>query len=266
MHMKKFLTPLVFAAAAAVIAGPAFAADMATRAPVYTKAPAPIPVYSWTGFYVGLNGGGGWNNTTGDQSCLTPGPAFILAGPGCSTTTTGTLKPSGGLFGGQAGYNWQTGMWVWGIETDIQWSGIKDAASFTVPCCLPGLGTPGAGTTSQNLDWFGTVRGRLGITVWDRGLLYGTGGLIYGEEKVSETVTFPAVAYGAAASSTRTGWTAGAGFEYAFTNNVTGKVEGLWYDMGSQTIGFTSPVTNFTENGTFNYKGALVRAGLNWKF
>jgi outer membrane immunogenic protein len=247
-----------------LFAGPAFAADLPVKAP---RAVPFMPVYNWTGFYVGVNGGAGWNNTSGDQFCLSPAPAFIVGGPGCSVANPGSLKPSGGLFGGQAGYNFQNGMFVWGIETDIQWSGIKDSATQTVACCLPVVNpTAGIGTTSQDLDWFGTVRGRLGITVWDRGLLYGTGGLIYGQEKVSESVTFPAVGYAASASSTRAGWTAGAGFEYAFTNNVTGKIEGLYYDMGSQTIGFTSPVTGFTESASFNYKGALVRAGLNWKF
>jgi outer membrane immunogenic protein len=242
-----------------LFAGPVFAADLATK-PLYA------PVFSWTGFYVGVNGGGGWSNSTGDLFCETP--ARVVGGFGCSSSAPGTLKPGGGIFGGQAGYNFQTGPFVWGIETDIQWSGIKASATSAVPCCVGIAGDTGVGTTSQSLDWFGTVRGRMGYTLWDRGLLYGTGGLIYGQEKVSGSLTFPVAGYGPASdASTHAGWTAGGGFEYAFTNNVTGKIEGLYYDMGSQTLSATAPANNgFTESATFNYKGVLVRAGLNWKF
>jgi outer membrane immunogenic protein len=263
--MRKFVAAFAFAIAV-LAGGVAFAADMPVKAPLY-KAPPVDPGYSWTGFYVGINGGGGWNDPTGNFFCVTPAPALLVAGPGCWSTSANTLRPSGGLFGGQAGYNWQAGRLVWGIETDIQWSGIKASTSFAVPCCIPTFTSAvGPGTTSQNLDWFGTVRGRLGVTIWDRGLLYGTGGLIYGHESVSDSQTFPLVAYGSSATSTRTGWTGGAGFEYAFTNNLTGKVEGLWYDMGSQAINFTSPLTTFSLGSNFNFKGSLVRGGLNWKF
>jgi outer membrane immunogenic protein len=248
---------------ALLVTGPAFADDLAVKAPV--RAPF-VPAFNWTGFYVGVNGGYGWNQSTGDAFCTTP--AGLVSGPGCSVPVTGTLKPQGGIFGGQAGYNFQNGNFVWGVETDIQWSGIKDSATVGTLCCLPVPVPNGSLATSQSLEWFGTLRGRLGITVLDRGLLYGTGGLIYGEEKASATLTFPTgVTFGpGGVSSTHAGWTAGGGLEYAFTNNWTGKIEGLYYDMGSQTVVLTSRANAFTESATFNYKGALVRAGLNWKF
>ena len=256
--MKKLA--LAAAAIFALFAGSASAADMAVKAP-----PLAAPVFSWTGFYVGLNAGGGWNERTGDHFCVTPGG--VLAGVGCSVSVNGTVEASGALAGGQIGYNWQTGSIVWGGEADIQWSGIKGSSAFNLACCLPVTAPPGfAATSSQDLQWFGTVRGRLGVAVAERGLIYGTAGLIYGEEAISFSAVAPGITYARAASSIRTGWTAGGGFEYAFTNNLSGKVEGLYYDMGRQTISFTSPATNFTLNNSFKYTGVMARAGLNWKF
>ena len=176
------------------------------------------------------------------------------------------MKPAGGLVGGTAGFNYQMGAFVSGIETDLQWSDIKASQTGTAPCCIPALLTPLGLSTSQNLDWFGTVRGRLGFAAGPA-LFYGTGGLIYGQEAVSSLVSFPTgVTYPASASSTRAGWTAGAGIEYAFNPHLTAKLEGLYYDMGSQTISATSTVPGYVSNTTFNYQGVIVRAGLNWKF
>jgi outer membrane immunogenic protein len=249
-------------AVAVIVSAPAFAADMAVKAPISASV---IPVFNWSGLYFGFNGGYGWNQSTGDTSCIDP--AVVVSGPGCFAPVTGALKPAGGIFGGQVGYNFQNGNIVWGFETDIQWSGIKDSATRGTLCCLPAPVPTGSLATSQSLEWFGTIRGRLGITVLDRGLLYGTGGLIYGEEKSSGTLAFPTgVTFASGGvSSIRGGWTTGGGFEYAFTNNWTGKIEGLYYDMGSQTNVLSTSANAFTGSTTFNYKGALVRAGLNWK-
>jgi outer membrane immunogenic protein len=90
--------------------------------------------------------------------------------------------------------------------------------------------------------------------------------LMYGEEVVNTSLTFPLVGYQATSSATHTGWVAGGGLEYAFTNKLSAKVEGLWYDMGSETIAFRSPVTTFSETSNYSYKGALVRLGANLKF
>jgi outer membrane immunogenic protein len=115
-------------------------------------------------------------------------------------------------------------------------------------------------------DWFGTVRGRLGLAIWDRTLVYGTGGVMYGEEVVNTSLTFPLVGYQATSSSTHTGWVAGGGIEYAFTNALSAKLEGLYYNMGSETIAFTSPLTHFSETSNYAYQGAMVRLGANLKF
>jgi outer membrane immunogenic protein len=248
------------AALATLIAAPAFAADMPLKAP-----PAPVaPALSWTGFYIGLNGGYGWNRSTGDTTCITPGG--VVNGLGCPLPNTGIVRPQGGLFGGQIGYNWQSSAIVWGLETDIQWANIKASGAKTDFCCGPPFPAAGVDAASADLQWFGTFRGRVGVLATPSALLYVTGGLIYGHESVAGLVSFPLVQYPSAASSTRAGGTAGAGFEYAFTPNFSGKVEGLWYDMGSLNTAFTSPVTGFTEQFHFRFTGAIVRGGLNWKF
>src|SRR5437588_11238748 len=106
--MKKLLLGLT--GSLALFAGNAAqAADLPVEAP--GMAPAYVaPVSNWTGFYLGINGGYGWNNNTGDLFCVTPAPGSVVAGPGCSPSIASTLKPQGGLFGGQAGFNYQSGI------------------------------------------------------------------------------------------------------------------------------------------------------------
>jgi outer membrane immunogenic protein len=223
------------------------------------------PVYSWSGFYIGINGGYGWNTaTSGAAFCTNPGG--VIGGTGCFGGNAGTTKPAGGLFGAQAGYNFQSGSFVYGVETDIQWSGIKGSGSVNSSCCVPALAPEGTNTASANLQWFGTLRGRFGYTAFDRALVYATGGLIFGQESVSGLLAFPAaIIYPASAGTTRAGWTLGGGLQFAFTQSLSGKIEGLYYDMGSQTISFTNAGTGYTSSTSFNYKGAIIRAGLNWK-
>jgi len=261
--MKK--TAIGIAALAALLATPALAADLYRPAPIYKAPPAAVPAaYSWTGFYIGLNGGYGWNQSTGDSYCITPGG--VLNGVGCDTPNTGVVKPGGGLFGGQAGYNLQSGSIVYGLETDIQWSGIKGSGSAIDLCCNPAAVPLGTFSASSKLDWFGTARGRFGVLASSNALLYATGGLIYGRESVSNVLTFPLVSYPASATTTRAGWTVGGGLEFAFTGNLSGKIEGLYYDMGSVTDAFTSPLTGYTEGAKYNFTGGIIRAGLNYHF
>jgi outer membrane immunogenic protein len=225
----------------------AFAADLGQ--PLYKAPPPPPPPPSWTGFYLGFNGGWGESQHGGDLFCA--------GGVICTDTENGIVKPNGGLFGGQIGYNWQSGIVVYGIETDIQWADIHGSATAFV-----GPRLADTFTVSEKLDWFGTVRGRLGITPWgNNALLYVTGGLIYGGQKVSASLTTPTAIFVASDSTTRTGGTVGLGLEYLFTPTLSGKIEGLWYDMGSRDLFLTS--TETTHN---HLEGAIVRAGLNWHF
>jgi outer membrane immunogenic protein len=176
---------LVFSIAALVLIGtPAFAADMAVKAP----SPAPAPVYNWTGWYVGGNIGASFGHVKTDFNAdpvTVTGPSITI--PGFSQSDT--LYPSGFIGGGQIGYNWQfSPIWVAGLEADIQGADEKDSAIFThpfsaTPSIIPFAPpvTTATGTSvldyTAKIDWFGTVRGRIGY-VWGDGavLTYVTGG------------------------------------------------------------------------------------------
>ena len=203
--MKKILTALAAAALMGVV-GQASAADMGAR-PMYTKAP-PVQMYNWTGAYVGINGGGAWGDF-------------------------GAFDTSGGFVGGTLGYNWQQGQTVFGLETDLAWSGIDGSV----------------GAVSVGSDWFGTVRGRLGVAV-DRSLWFVSGGLAYGDVHAS--------APGVSISDTNAGWTLGGGVEFALQGPWTAKVEYLHINLGDVT-----PVALGTSQ---SFDADLVRAGLNYRF
>jgi outer membrane immunogenic protein len=251
----------------------ASAADLPRKAP---PAPLPPPVFNWTGFYVGANIGGGWARDNGEHFCLGPTGVPIAA---CQVLPPGSehIRSSGIIGGGQMGYNWQTGQMVFGIETDFQGSGIDGSTTVGGPfgfAGLPGVALPaGSFTASEKIDWFGTLRGRIGWAAWDRALIFATGGLFYGHIKANSLFTAPNVGtiYSGSFSETRAGWTVGGGVEYAFTNNWSGKIEGLYYDLGNITvIGNETPLTfgpgGFQHNKNFDFKGAIVRVGLNYMF
>ncbi len=184
--MNKFATCI--AATAAVIATPALAADMAVKAPP----PAPVPAYGWTGFYAGLNAGGGWGSKGIDNS-FTPGACNGPASA-CASLFPSLIAPLPGRFdihsngfigGGQVGYNYQSGAFVWGVEADFQGADMKGNASTTASFVPPPPAAPNAlvttaGTGSEKIDWFGTLRGRLGWVPTPPLLVYATGGLAYG--------------------------------------------------------------------------------------
>lgn len=242
----------VWLAAVAVLAlttSFAFAADLGQP---YVKAPpAPPPPPSWTGFYIGLNGGYGWAQHSGDLICA--------GGVACTNLSGNLFRPQGGLFGGQIGYNWQSNnLVVLGIEADGQWADLHDSATAFV-----GPGGVDTLTASEKLDWFGTVRGRLGITPWgNTALIYVTGGLIYGGQKISASLDVPGVGFFSASNSTtRTGGTVGGGVEYMFTPNFSGKIEGLWFDMGSRDLF----IPDLDATAHTHLTGAIIRGGLNWR-
>jgi outer membrane immunogenic protein len=260
--MRKLIVAGASLIISGILAGNAIAADMPVKAPVY------VAPFSWTGIYLGINAGYGTGTDTGDRYCTNP--VGVVGGAPCTASMPAALSASGAFVGGQLGANYQTGMFVWGVESDIQVAHINDSTgAVAVPCCAPGFGgAPWTLTRSQNLDWFGTVRGRLGVAFWDRALIYGTGGLMYAEEVVGSTVVSPGggITTTANSSSIHTGWVAGGGLEYAFTNKLSAKIEGLYYNIGSETVSFTNPVTHFTNSTNYSYSGALVRLGANLKF
>jgi outer membrane immunogenic protein len=227
---------LALTGAIAGTAGIASAADMGAPAPVYTKAPIMAPMFSWTGFYIGANVGGAWGNSSDTNAFFAP------------LTSTGNFSTSGVLGGGQAGYNWQFGSWVLGIETDGDWSNVKGSTSNGL--C--------AGVTCTTSDsWVGTTRGRLGYAV-DHWLFYGTGGVAYGDIKFTD---LPA-AFIFNGSSTNTGWAAGGGIEYAFTSQWSAKLEYLHVDLGSVSLSCALGCGT----STIKFNEDIFRGGVNFHF
>ncbi|HXT58911.1 MAG TPA: outer membrane protein [Pirellulales bacterium] len=220
--MKRFLLASVGVLA---MIGMANAADLPRQ--MYTKAP-PIatPYYNWTGFYLGINGGGGWG--TGNWDSI------------------GSHDVSGGLVGGTIGYNWQTGPWVLGLEGDIDWADISGSTS--TPACLNG-------NCSTKNTWLGTARGRVGYS-FDRWMPYITGGAAFGGVQANQP-GFPG------ADNTQLGWTAGVGVEFAVMNNITAKVEYLHYDLGSFQCGLNC---NGFPSDNVSFNADVIRGGLNFRF
>jgi len=279
---------LLFAGSAASLSVAAFAADLGrpAPAPVYTKAPLAAAQYSWTGLYAGGQAGYGWSpddvNTAANgigQQPPSPGAIADAAAFGLHFPTA----PKGFLGGGTLGYNIQTGQFVWGVETDLSWADIKGTSSqgATVPVAvIPGIFGTTAGVAQQKIDAFGTLRARLGFTPVDRLLVYGTGGLAYGHVEsntnIAETHNELGISLTNAvgsASSWRGGWTAGAGLEYAFAPRWTAKAEYLYYDLGSisynsssTTLLFGVPLFATGVTSTADFKGNIVRGGINYKF
>jgi outer membrane immunogenic protein len=220
-------------------AGFAVAADLPAPPPIYTKAPILPPPFTWTGFYFGANAGGGWGYGSDSNSFFAP-----LA------TTTGNFNLTGPVAGGQVGYNWQAANWVFGIESDADWSNVIGKTSA-------GLCT-GVVCTETN-TWIGTTRGRIGYAA-DRWLPYVTGGVAYG------SVNFVDSGGAVHGTTTRAGWTVGGGVEYGFTRNISAKVEYLYANLGSAGLPCAVPggVVCGTSTQTFNVN--IVRAGLNFRF
>jgi outer membrane immunogenic protein len=320
--MKKLATAI---AAIALIGTPAFAADMAVKA---RPPPPSAPVYSWTGWYVGGNVGYGWGDARTDiagTATTFTSPTFFGGFPNdVAFGGSNTAALQGVIGGGQVGYNFQFATrWLLGFEADFQGSGERgnstSANSLSGSLCSTGNFTPpGPPTCNPNplahfpinataataydaqIDWFGTVRGRLGYLVNDQFLLYGTGGLAYGQVKVSGvtnvngSVENPASGEigpfaapgtsGFSASRTNIGWTAGAGIEgrfaYWLPTGWTWKLEYLYLDLGSLDTLSPFPPANPTSLGGFipatpfagtmtthtHFTDNIVRVGLNYQF
>lgn len=193
--MKKFLLAGVGLLALGVAS--ASAADLPRSMPAKAPAYIPPPLYNWTGFYIGINGGGGFGSS--DFS---------------GTFSTGSFDTSGGLVGGTVGYNWQMNQIVLGLEGDIDWSNLRGSAACGGTSC------------EMRNDWLATIRGRVGYAGWDRFMPYVTGGAAFGNIKTT-------IAGVGNSSETKTGWTLGGGIEAAIAGPWTAKVEYLYVDLGS---------------------------------
>lgn len=215
-----------FVALAAVIsAGAANAADL-RQAPIYKAAPAPAAI-SWTGFYLGANGGGGWGR--GCWTFIGTVPAVGLPAP----LDEGCNSPSGGIIGGQVGYNWQTGPMVFGLEAQGNWANLQGQNVSLLP-------TPPfpASTNRTRVDGLGLFTGRLGFA-WGSTLLYAKGGAAVVHQEHDFTLT-GVVAPPVVANETRWGGTIGGGVEHKFTQNWSGAVEYNYVGLGTSRLTFPS--------------------------
>lgn len=224
--MKRFIQAACAGLLAAAMAGPSFAADLPR--PVY-KAPAYIaPVFTWSGFYIGINGGYGQGTSSWSSAGL----------------TTGDFSTRGWLFGGTLGYNLQTGSWVWGLEGDWDYSTMNGSAACA------------GGPCSTRINWLATARGRIGYA-WDRFMPYFTGGAAFGNVRMQHG--------GAIDHDMQVGWTLGGGLEWAFMANWSAKVEYLYVDLGTATCPAGASCLSATDIDV-PWHSHIIKAGINYRW
>jgi outer membrane immunogenic protein len=273
-------------AATAFYGAPAFAADMPLKAPP----PPPAPVYSWTGFYGGLEFGAAWSDHAVTWAPNDPLAGLQFNGIGQPLVSSYNLARSGPVGGFELGYNWQVAsQWLFGIEADFSGSSIdgKTAGPTSLLTPVPVLNLQNT-TTQQNTDWYGTVRGRLGWLAMPNLLVFGTGGLAYGHthESASYDLTAGGVGMGApfsfsctasahcfagSSSTSRTGWTAGGGIEWMLDQHWTAKVEYQLVQLESDSIPVVAtavvagaPIPS-SMTASLRDQFSVVRLGLNYR-
>ena len=243
--MKKLLLATT---AFLAVAANAQAADLRAKAP-YLKAPVAM-VYDWTGFYIGANAGVGMGR---DYTRLD-----VAAAPSFERSH---LNPQGALGGGQIGYNWQTnsmlGPLVLGVEADIQGTGMSDSYTCLLSCTAA-LNTQ----YNQKLDWFGTVRGRIGLATGPV-LSYVTGGWAYGSVKTTLTETAGGGTGTFSSNQNRSGWVYGSGVEASLGGNWTGKIEYLYLNLGNRQDAFI--LNGAAQTLTTDIREHIFRVGLNYR-
>jgi outer membrane immunogenic protein len=279
----------------------ASAADLPRRAapPVFT----PVPVFTWTGFYVGVNAGAAFRDSEDEFNNTIFFPAgSVVNSPGTAGTltfnNTGFFNDEdedvGFTGGGQVGFNYQIGTFVIGIEADLQYIDLnnndRNNGFGFGPTTYTFVGTPGLAFAPpaanvvrtgglRGLEYFGTVRGRLGVA-FDRAMIYATGGFAYGGGGNDNNFCggFAGAGFGFGCDDGddwRGGWTVGGGIEYAFTNNVSVKLEGLYVNLDQEnnrnSASVFVPATNtlFVGNqgrGNDENDFFVIRAGVNFRF
>jgi high affinity Mn2+ porin len=282
------LKSLFFSSVVVLIAsGQAIAADSLVVTPVQAS-PKWLP-YNWTGFYFGGNIGYGFGKSQTDAWFSDAGMGTPLFATGSSTHFNGALG------GGQTGYNWQAGPWIAGLEADIQSTRQRATKTYVCPganCNSTTTGLDVPVSHSHELDWFATVRARFGVTVTPDALLYGTGGyaiagishvgtisgsnlvplLDANANPVLDTNGNPIATIGTNSVSflnhtRRSGWAVGGGVEARLTGNLTGKIEYLHMDFGSDSFNASNPMNGTPIALVLNSRitDDIVRVGLNYK-
>jgi len=233
MRKKGFLIATSAGFAAAAMPG-AQAADMPIKAPRYIE-----PAANWAGWYIGAHAGAVWQNTQADT--VTQPYGFSIGNTSASKT--------GFIGGGQIGYNWQNGNFVFGLEGDI--SGLSGKTNTGLPFYDAVL--------ESRIRWLSTVRGRFGLAVGNT-MAYMTAGVAIGG--VKNSINLLSSPYSGSSSSTKVGWTVGGGVEHMLNRNWTIGLEGLFVDLGKSSV---ATVGNF-KTTRFSNQAVIGRVKLNYKF
>ncbi|MGP8232422.1 MAG: outer membrane protein [Methylovirgula sp.] len=249
---------LLSSALSLVAASAALAADLPSTKgePVYAPPP---PVFSWTGFYIGVNGGYGGNNVSFDSQ-EDEGGAIL-------EESNEKLTSSGFVAGGTVGYNYQVpaSNFVLGVEGDFDWSNIRGDLSEGES----GVDYSYGEGFGSKLNWLATARARIGYAVttpFGNLLPYITGGGAFGNVNTYSYSYDDGESEGISFGHTWAGWTAGAGLEYAITQNLTFKAEYLYVDLGKHLDDSEHIGGNVYDNIYEHFTANIVRVGLNWKF
>ena len=266
--MKRVRTRLLATAAILALGGPAYAADVALKAPP----PAPVaPVNTWTGFYAGLQAG--WAHMEGSCS-QTDTVGFFSLGLPCAINPG--MKSDAAIGGFRVGFDWQTGAVVAGLVADWNWTGLTWSQLTPPPLVLE---SPGHGHANLNVNWLPSVRGRIGWAVDPNWLVYATGGVAWMRVSINSGLEGTCCGnWGAEATATKTGAVAGGGIEYRLNRNVSIFAEGLWYGgfgaasdsqfcPGTSTSQFNTCFATGTYTTSFKINDIVAGvAGLNFRF
>src|SRR5271165_4552970 len=246
--MKKFLLGVI--GLAAMGAAPVFAADLPVR--TYTKAPAMIAVvYDWSGFYIGLNGGGGWSH-----NCWTNTSTFGV--PTAPTVSEGCHDASGGIVGGQVGYRWQAANWVFGVEGQGDWADFK-GSNTTLPS-----GPLSSASPTRPIDAVGLITGQVGYA-WNNVLWYVKGGAAVTHNTFSGFITATGTPLDSA-DQTRWGGAVGTGVEIGFAPNWTVDVEYDHLFKGTDTITLTTPAATVSRTDSIKQDIDMATVRVNYRF
>jgi outer membrane immunogenic protein len=252
--MKKFLLGTIGLIALGMTA-PASAADLAARP--YAKAPpVAVAMYDWSGFYIGLNGGGGWSHKCWDLNNFAGIAAPAAIREGCHDAT-------GGIVGGQVGYRWQSASWVFGLEAQGDWADLR-GSNQSLLLALAGL--PPLLTNQSKINGLGLFTGQVGYA-WNSVLWYVKGGAAVTSDKYNGFVTGTSVGFDSA-SETRWGGAVGTGLEVGFAPNWSVAVEYDHLFMGSRNVTFTGvPQIPFqTRTDNIRQDVDMVTARINYRF